>query len=322
MTQRISDTIQKILLTSRHAPSSHNTQPWKVVVDGSVVILGYDDRRQLIVGDPDKRELFISLGCFVESFVGAAEALGHSVTFTFVGKDSANIARLEVKKQSVTAQYTDKLIRSRRSDRRFYEERQLEATSLNSLKELAEGRARLMLLTDQSDIKFLADQTYQATYDTMSNPAFRAELASWIRNNWTKQPDGMPAYTQGIPGPISLLAKFIIKKNKAVAKDQAKKDSQRVAHSATIGLVCINRHTPAAWLDAGRLYQRACLTALEYEIKTSGVSAAVIDPRTTKQIIDKLRVEGEPVALIRFGYTKNSPKASPRLTLSHFVISN
>lgn len=319
MTQKVSDIIEKVLLTSRHAPSSHNTQPWKVAVNGSVVVIGYDSSRQLLVGDPDKRELFISLGCFVESFVGAAAALGYTVRATYIGDDPAGVVRLELTEGGNQGRNTDQLIRERRSDRRFYTAKHLEPAALTDLQHLSEGAATLVLFTDPADIQFLADQTYAATYKTMANPAFRTELASWIRNNWTKKPDGMPAYTQGIPGPVSLLAKFIIKKNKAVAKDQAKKDSKRVTHSAAIGLVIINKHSPAAWLDAGRLYQRACLTALANTVKTSGVSAAVIEPHTTKKITDTLHPGGAPVALIRFGYTKNSPKASPRLALSHFV---
>jgi len=319
MTQKVSDTIEKVLLTARHSPSSHNTQPWKVAIDGSTVVVGYDSGRQLTVGDPDKRELFISLGCFIESFAGAARALGYSVTVAYVGKGPTSIAHLELKDGLQADQHLNKLIRDRRSDRRFYEPKHLESAALSHLQALSEGAAKLILFTDTADLQFLADQTYAATYTTMANPAFRAELASWIRNNWTNKPDGMPAYTQGIPGPVSLLAKLIIKKNKAVAKDQARKDSKRVAHSAAVGLICINKHSPAAWLDAGRLYQRACLTALEHGVKTSGVSAAIIDPTTTKKIVDKSGVSGEPVALLRFGYTKNSPKASPRLTLSHFV---
>ena len=80
MTQKVSDIIEKVLLTSRHAPSSHNTQPWKVTIEGPLVTIGYDSTRQLSVGDPDKRELFISLGCFIESFIGASSAFGSVIS--------------------------------------------------------------------------------------------------------------------------------------------------------------------------------------------------------------------------------------------------
>jgi hypothetical protein len=325
MTQTLSQDIKKILVTSRHAPSSHNSQPWQVSIAGHIVTLGYVPERHLTVGDPDKRELFISLGCFIESFVSMAHILGYRVKITYTGEQPSQVARLELHQQSTGQQAVDqldKLIEQRRSDRRFYESTKLEPAAATALQQLREGKTQFRLFTDKTTIEFLAQQTSEATYATMSNPAFRAELASWIRNNWTKQPDGMPAYTQGIPGPISLLAKFIIKKNQAVAKDQAKKDSKRVVHSAAVGLICSEQQTVAGWLDAGRLYQRACLTAQSHGVKTSGVSAAIIYPQTTQAIIKKLDLPGQPVALLRFGYTKNNPKASPRLSVHQFVVSD
>jgi len=320
MSLKIATDIQRILQISRHAPSSHNTQPWKVVTDGNKITLGFSPDRQLHVGDPDKRELYISLGCFIESFILSAEELGYKVGLEFIGKEPRLIARLKVEKASLNNNHEwAKLIIHRRSDRRYYEAKKIPVGIVKSLASISTKHASLHVFSEKPVIDFLAAETYDATYKTMLNPEFRSELASWVRNNWTRKLDGMPAYTQGTPGPVSLLAKLVIKKNKGVAKDQAKKDSQRITHSGAIGLVCTHEQTPSAWIEAGRLYQRACLMALNNDIKSSGVSAAIIDPVRTKRIIKELSLEDKPVALLRFGYTKNSPKSSPRLTLSHFV---
>ena len=320
MSRKITDDIRTILQSSRHAPSSHNTQPWKVNVNGSSVAVGFSPERQLNVGDPEKRELYISLGCFIESFVLSAEELGYKVKAEFIGNEPLLIVRLGLAKGSTSGGVGwAKLIAVRRSDRRFYEPMELNAKTIDSLASISGKDASVRIFSDKKTIDFLSGETYSATYKTMLNPAFRAELASWVRNNWTKKHDGMPGYTQGIPGPVSLLAKLVLKKNKGVAKVQAKKDSQRLLHSEAVGLICAHKQSPAAWIEAGRLYQRACLIALKDGVKSSGVSAAIIDPETTKKITKELNLAGNPVALLRFGYTKNSPKASPRLTLSHFV---
>lgn len=48
------------------APSSHNTQPWRFIVDGETVTLNADRLRALPVADPCDRELIISLNQPIE----------------------------------------------------------------------------------------------------------------------------------------------------------------------------------------------------------------------------------------------------------------
>ena len=312
----------EILQAASLSPSSHNTQPWKVhlLAEGSLLV-GYRPERQLMVGDPNKRELFISLGCFIETIVLDAEDKGYGVVYNFLNSGPDYVARLEFvrKESSRKAQHWEKLIRSRRSDRRFYETTKLADRDIRSLDNLTCGDAYLLLLEQPSEIGFLSKMTREATYEIMSDQAFRNELASWVRNDWTKKPDGMPGYTQGMPGPISLLAKFVIKKSKKVAADQAKKDSKRVSRSAALGLICVPQESPGNWIEAGRLYQLICLEALHHDIKTSAVSAAVISQTTIKKIVKTLALQHHPVALMRFGHIDRAQKATPRLDVESFL---
>jgi hypothetical protein len=316
------DTMMELLKIARLSPSSHNTQPWSVHVypDKKSIVIGFKPDRQLTVGDPNKRELFMSLGCFIATFVFAAKDMGFDTSYSFLGSNPEGVARLTLSKSKTTTgdKSWERIIRHRRSDRKLYKPTKIKSDDAYHIESLVYGHANTVLVQQESDIEFLAKMTHKATLEIMSRQEFRNELASWVRHNWTKSHDGMPGYTQGIPGPISLLAKFVIKKNKKVAIDQAKKDSKRVTKSAAIGLVCINEESPAAWLDAGQLYQRICLESLSREIKTSGVSAAVILPKTSKQIVKSLKLKKLPVALLRLGYSDKTPKATPRLNVEHF----
>jgi hypothetical protein len=316
MTQINKTDTRKILEVSLNAPSSHNTQPWKVIIqDNGDLKIGYDASRKLPVGDPDMQELFISLGCFVESVDLAAASLGFNVSTNFVGNNPEEIVKLQISRTKQQEHSWIDLILSRRSDRRLFEKRQLPQEVVKELDSLEQGNAFIKIFSDTSDIDYLSKQTFEATLKAMSNAEFRKELSGWVRNNWTKQPDGMPGYAQGIPGPISLFAKFIVEKNKAVAKDQAKKDSRRIKQSSSIGLICAIDQSPNSLVDAGRLYQRACLTALKHDVKTSGISAAVIDVVTSKNICKKFDIRERPVALIRFGYRGGIVRKSPRLKI-------
>jgi hypothetical protein len=49
------------------APSAHNTQPWRLHYAADSVKLNYDPMRSLPISDPTHRDLFLSLGAFVET---------------------------------------------------------------------------------------------------------------------------------------------------------------------------------------------------------------------------------------------------------------
>ena len=63
------------------APSAHNAQPWVLDYDPERIELGFDPRRHLEAGDPSRRDLFLSLGAFVEAVLVAAAAEGIPLDF-------------------------------------------------------------------------------------------------------------------------------------------------------------------------------------------------------------------------------------------------
>lgn len=316
MSQTISNQLQKVLDTARLSPSSHNTQPWTVNISGSKLVIGYQPNRKLPIGDPSNRELYISLGCFIETAIYAGKSLGLSASYTFKGKEPDRIAEITFTPSKGKTEGWLETINNRRSDRRLYDKKPLRKEDLKTLSNLRRGGAGLKMFVKPDEIAFLADMTYESTYRVMSNPLFRTELSSWIRNNWTKRPDGMPGYAQGIPGPVSLIGAWFVKNVKIVPADQAKKDAKRVRLSSAIGLIYSNEQTPSAWIDAGRVYAAVCLVAEQAGIKTAGVSAAVVDESTNKQIQKKMGLQEQPVALLRFGYKKGRVRATPRRSVS------
>jgi nitroreductase len=304
---------------ARFSPSSHNTQPWKVSIVEDKVIVGYEKHRHLQVGDPDKRELFLSLGCFIETTVQAARNYGYQTVVDYIGDGHEGIARLSFAKKGSADKGLEHLIKLRRSDRRKYARKQIPEAELKRLMALMCGDAKPHLFEQTEDIKFLSQMTFDATLATMRRGEFREELSGWVRNNWTKRPDGMPAYVQGIPGPISLIAKNVIKKNPKVASSQAKKDANGVLNSSAVAVISAGKNHPEAWLDAGRLMQRLWLEATQLGISAAAYSAAVVNKNTASRIKKQFGIKAEPVALLRLGYGKNTPKASPRRTLEQIL---
>ncbi|HUC87920.1 MAG TPA: nitroreductase family protein [Candidatus Binatia bacterium] len=311
--------IISILDLASLSPSSHNTQPWKVIVKARYIVVGYDPKRQLLVGDPEKRELYISLGCFTESIVLSASELGYKSKIIFKDSNPAEVLTITLSKNLAISSGWRDLIRYRRSDRRLYDKKPIEENILNELVDLSTTEVRLVLFTKEADIKFLSETTYESTLKIMTNKAFREELSSWVRNNWTKKHDGMPGYTQGMPGLVSLMARLIVSKNSKVAISQAKKDSKRIKNSSSAGLICVKKDTPEQWITAGQIYQRACLLLTKQGIKTSAISSALIFDKTRQNIITQLSLTSKPVVLMRLGYKNGKVKSSPRLKVDEFT---
>ena len=68
---------ERILAAAARAPSTHNSQPWRVrVLAADEWTIGADPSRRLPAVDPLDRELALSLGAFIEYLVTGAAALG------------------------------------------------------------------------------------------------------------------------------------------------------------------------------------------------------------------------------------------------------
>ena len=74
----VSTEICDVLYHGGLAASSHNTQCWQVAVDEAnrELLINVDRDRQLLFADAEGRELYISLGCYVENLLQAFEAYG------------------------------------------------------------------------------------------------------------------------------------------------------------------------------------------------------------------------------------------------------
>src|SRR5580700_7375696 len=75
----VGETVKRALALARFAPSAHNTQPWRVGMDGGRLVIGVDPRRRLSHSDPLGRDLRLALGGFVEALTLALANEGVAV---------------------------------------------------------------------------------------------------------------------------------------------------------------------------------------------------------------------------------------------------
>ena len=86
--------LREIARFATMAPNSHNTQPWRIGIEDSALVLRPDFQRRCPVVDPDDHHLFVSLGCAAENAVRAAAAFGFGSTVAF--EEGAGAVRVDL----------------------------------------------------------------------------------------------------------------------------------------------------------------------------------------------------------------------------------
>ncbi|HRW18865.1 MAG TPA: hypothetical protein P5181_08475 [Dermatophilaceae bacterium] len=187
----------------RTAPSAHNTQPAVLRVDRSrdEVIVGWDEACELPIADPTRRDLWLSLGAFLETLRIAVSRNGFGVAVDqALDTRDGRFARV-VSGRHTEAGFDVEELRARRTARGRYAE---PAVSAAQVAEIASAAAlpvgpRLVVVPDGliDELLPVADRW------SYGSPAQVAELRSWLRLR-ADQPrhgeDGLTFECLGLPG--------------------------------------------------------------------------------------------------------------------------
>jgi hypothetical protein len=270
------DVVRYVVATAVWAPSVHNTQPWRFSADGREISLLADPGRQLIVADPDGREMLISCGAALFTARLALRSLGY-IPETFVLPDPGEptlVARVSFRQRAPAAEYELRLlsqVRQRRTHRGGFDSTPLSPDLLAALRE---GAAR-----DGATLRIMADDGRRALAAAVQTAerAFRLdsarvqELARWTPAPGSARADGVP--------PTSYPAQA-----EHTSPDYPGRDFSH-GHgwglplfsstpwrrtAGTVGLLTTADDTPADWVNTGHALQRILLIA-----STSGVAAAL-----------------------------------------------
>jgi hypothetical protein len=228
-TSSLPKSLQDILELARLAPSVHNVQPWRCTWDGKSLQLSVAKDRMLRDGDPTGRELWISIGAFVETIIVAAEALGISVSYSL--SDTPTIDAPFMKLSLATKKATAKLelaaaICERRSDRAPYSTQALKKSELSALKNVWQSdHVSVHILSELSQIAVVADMTGQGIAMALSLPGFRQELARLIRPNSSSERTGLFGYALGYGSVRARLEPYLVRSGRGRLAQAAKEEA-------------------------------------------------------------------------------------------------
>jgi nitroreductase len=306
------------------APSGHNSQPWLFKIDGDTVELYADRSRALPVVDPYDRELTISCGAALLHLRLALHHFGYTGTvFPFPDLDDPDLlARVRLGKSEEANAGEHALfsaITMRRTNRQAFEQREVPASVLVALQEMAHVEGTwFCVVQDEYDRNAVADLVALADRMQWTDTHFRRELAAWTRPKQGQRRDGIPGYALSL-GDLASYVGPVLARTFDVGNGQAAKDRQLAAGSPVLAVLGTDVDTAYDWLMAGQALERILLYACSQGIWASFLNQPIEVPQIRLMLHNLIEQVGFPQLLLRMGYGSEVPP-TPRRSVNEVIL--
>jgi Nitroreductase family len=307
------------------APSSHNTQPWRFIVNGDQLLVCADRTRSLANIDPFDRELIISCGAALFNLRVALAYFGVPVEITTFPQSTEPdiVARVILPASGPMlkdlAAFFD-AITKRTTNRGPFSDEAVPAVVVEHLKSAAASEGvDVACAREWAQRERLAALIATADRRQFGDPRFRRELASWIHPS--RRNDGMPAASQGLHAltdaatPIVAMAirTFDLGTSVAAAHEQLARGSPLLVALST------PMDNNEGWLAAGLGLQRLLLAATDEGYSSSYLNQPIEVADLRTELAKELSIDGYPQLLLRVG--RGQPVShSPRRPISDVLI--
>ena len=306
------------------APSGHNTQPWsfRIVADG--VEVSADLTRRLTIVDTANRELFMSVGAAITNFRVAAAHFGFETTVLYErGTEPQACALVAVRETCCPDSAYSRLfpaIAKRRTNRQPFTDRSIEDASLAKLCDFFDEQAETVRFVLPHDRQRTSQLIAEGNQILMANPAFRQELAQWMRPNETQLPDGICGDAFGIPGPLSALGPLLMKSMDLGSK-QVIRDRELADNAAGIVVITADDDR-VSLIRAGESLERLLLLLTTLGIQYSFLNQPIEVDSLRKELWKMIRSTKPPQLLLRIGYAAPVRRPMPRRPLADVVTAH
>lgn len=289
------------------APSSHNTQPWRFIVDGETVTLIADRLRALPVADPYDRELIMSCGAALFNLRVALSHFGlaYAITLFPSSADPDMLAQLRL----VSGGHIDAslsplfdAIVERVTTRLPFADSPIADDVRERLARAAQAEGAEIACVHAGDERArLAEWIAEADRRQFDDPRFRRELAGWIHAS--RREDGMPAYAEGVSALLDFATPLVTLAIRTFDIGHGVAAAHQALASGSPLLVCIATHTDdaQAWLAAGQALERLLLTGAGDGLTASYLNQPIEVEALRERLRATVKIDGEPQLLLRMG---------------------
>lgn len=299
------------------APSTHNSQPWTFEFsEPNKITIKPNWERKLIAADPNNRNLYISLGCSLTNIRISAGYFGFGIEEEIKKIDNEYRIYLEFKKGKIFHDLSRLApeISRRFSDKSIYLDKLVPKKFLNlTEKNVAKSGQKISYVLSQGSRDLIADMYLNIGSQYSADPSFRSELSKWLKQNDTRDGDGMPGFVSGLSLIQSKIGKFLIKYLPPLPKIQVKKDSEHLRRGPVIGLISSSSNQPADYIRTGELYQEIALLSSEVGLSMTPMTALIEKTESHAGLKKIFKFsQPHPQMFFRLGYSKAGYYHTPR----------
>jgi len=310
------------------APSSYNTQPWKIkVVSDSEIIVQADQSRWLSRVDPDAREVLLSLGAFWENLEQAAVTLGirtDAQIICLVGQDT-DILRIKFSKGYAEENNSLKLMQIRATNRYIFKIKDIESGDLDKIKELLPDNLVYFSRNTQSG-EWIARSLIEAKKKQVFNDEKQKETSEWLRfkvNLANKTNDGLTPLALGLGRRERFLWYNFKTQESALSKSFRNKAvnniTRQVNNCSGFVIIASIDNSPTSLLAAGRELERLELKCTELGIVFQPMSEILEESPWKDDIAQVLGLRRKVQFVVRIGYPVKPAKVSLRRPVAEFI---
>jgi nitroreductase len=309
------------------APSSHNTQPWRVIcLDSRRWRLSPDYSRALPVVDPEGREMWLSLGAFLENLDVAARNRGLRMSVRVEGSLKEGGVALEFHPDARNAVMPDVVLRARRTVRKGLLSTPLSETHIT---EMLEGLGGVRFIpAGSAEADRIADAVIASTEQQNAHTETMRELSEWVR--WSNREaslrmDGLTPASMDITGFSGLVVRTFFSKDTVTSPSFAEKGNAIAREQARQGggwilLSGDGSASPGELLDAGRSFEHIALRACRLGIGVHPMSQPLEEQPWSRELPAAFDTEALHF-LLRVGYVEKYPEpVSLRRPVREFAV--
>ncbi len=285
----IPENLEKIFRYASFAPSSHNSQPWRIKAlkdSGLGFVIQSDSSRWLPQVDPFNREVMLSIGAFWENLRQAAVAFGVEAQTEIVAVHSTDADILKVKlvehphPNHQPAEILT-LMENRSTNRSRYEKKALSPFHLEECQALLPEHLTYFPRESEKG-EWMAHGLIEAMRRQAFNDGKQAELAEWLRfsrSQATERGDGITAEMLGLSGIVKFSWYTFMTPKSALFKmfrnSSVNSMKERVTWCGGFFVITSEDGSVPSLLQAGREFERLALKCTRLEIEVQPVSQVI-----------------------------------------------
>jgi len=326
------DKIYQVLYYASLAPSSHNSQPWRAEAYGEDSILVFaDTTRKLEVVDPSSRELYISIGAFIENLNLAAACYGYETDIKIHASredSSAPVACITLTKSNIKME--DAIlneIKLRTTLRIPFDTKLIKLSDWKNLISVDTSNIHYLPATSAQGQYIRQKESEAYTQQARSKNA-QNELAGWIRfsnKDVKEKKDGLTTDGMGIKGIGGFMVRNFFKPEDSKKESFVNQgiDKTKLQTENCGGWIVITQpsSTIESWINTGRLYQAMHLKCRKINIGFHPMNQVIEEEGFENEANTQLGLNGKIMFVARIGYVKDYPApVSVRRPIESFTI--